>query len=115
MTQTIDPVELKVAAEHLEWVLQQYPESEEVQALLRALLPLIEAAKAGLVAMPIDAGEIPGTRNNAEGVYIPYRNPSVGDAYAKFKIELGGGLTEQDRLRHAEMEAFRQTLLVSKS
>ena len=42
MAQTINPVKLKAAAEHLEWVLQQYPESEEVQSLLRSLAPLME-------------------------------------------------------------------------
>ena len=32
MTQTIDPIKLKAAAEHLEWVLKQYPYSGDVQA-----------------------------------------------------------------------------------
>ncbi|MGY1459049.1 MULTISPECIES: hypothetical protein [unclassified Luteimonas] len=111
MTQTIAPIRLRAAAEHLEWVLLQYPDSADVQGLLRALGPLIEDAKAGLIKEPIDSGRVPGTYANADGVYIPYRNPSVEDAYAKFKVELGGGLTEQDKKQHAEMEAFRQALL----
>ena len=41
MTQIIDPIKLKAAAEHLEWVLQQYPDSEDVQSLLQALQPLM--------------------------------------------------------------------------
>lgn len=44
MIQTIDPIKLKAAAEHLEWVLQQYPDSDEVQGVLHALQPLIQAA-----------------------------------------------------------------------
>ena len=115
MTRAIDRSKLKAAAEHLEWVLQQYPDSEDVQGLLRALTPLIEDARAGLIDAPIDRGKVPGTYNNADGVYIPYKNPSVGDAYAKFKIELRGGLTEQDKKRHAKMEALRQSLLDAKS
>jgi hypothetical protein len=30
MTQAIDPVKLKAAAEHLEWVLRQYPNKPAV-------------------------------------------------------------------------------------
>ena len=37
MTQTIEPVKLKVAAEHLEWVLKQYPDSEDVQRQAESL------------------------------------------------------------------------------
>lgn len=115
MTQAIDPIKLKAAADHLEWVLQQYPHSDDVQGLLRSLTPLIEDAKSGLIKTPIDSGKVPGTYNNADGVYIPYNDPSVGNAYAKFKVELRGGLTEQDEKRHAKMEAFRQSLLGGKS
>lgn len=115
MTQAIDRVKLRAAAEHLEWVLRKYPDSADVQGLLRALAPLIEDAKAGRIEEPIDSGEVPGTFNNADGVYFPYRNPSVGDAYAKFKVELAGGLTDQDKKRHAEIDAFRRSVLKGKS
>ena len=115
MLQTVDPIKLKAAAEHLEWVLMQYPDEPVVQSLLQSLLPLIEDAKAGRVTAAIDSSKVPGTYSNADGAFIPFKSPSVGDAYAKFKIELGGGLTEQDRKRHAEMEAFRQSLLDNKS
>jgi len=111
MTQAIDPIKLKAAAEHLEWVLRQYPDEPVVQGLLESLLPLIEDAKGGLVKAPIDSGKVPGTYNNADGVYIPYKNPSVGDAYAKFKVELGGGLTERARRQLAEMEEYRKSLI----
>ena len=96
MTQTIDPEKLKAAAAHLEWVLHQYPESEDVKNLLRALLPLIEAAKAGSVKFPIDRVQIPGAYNFADCLYIPYNNPSVGGAYAQFITEMEGGTTELD-------------------
>lgn len=31
MAQAIDPIRLKSAAEHLEWVLKQHPDAENVQ------------------------------------------------------------------------------------
>lgn len=93
MTQTIDPIKLKAAAEHLEWVLEQYPDEPVVHGLLESLSPLIEDAKAALIKAPIYSGGVPGAYGNADGVYVPFKDPSVGDAYAKFKVELGGGLT----------------------
>lgn len=96
MTQAIDPIKLKAAAEHLEWVLHQYPDSEDVQVLLRALAPTIESAKAGLVGAPIDRIEIPCAHNYADGRYVPYKHPNVGDAYAKFVTEIEGGESEVD-------------------
>jgi hypothetical protein len=107
MTQTIDPIKLKAAAEHLEWVLRQYPESEEVQSLLRALTPLIEDAKAERVQGLVESKQVPGAWNFGEGSYVPYKLPSVGDAYARFITELEGGLSEEDRHRLARMEALR--------
>jgi gamma-glutamyl-gamma-aminobutyrate hydrolase PuuD len=115
MTQAIDPIKLKAAAEHLEWVLKQYPDSEDVQSLLRALLPLVEDAKACKVLEPVDSMDIPGAYNFSDGVYEPYKDPDVGTAYARFSIEMRGGLTEQDKKRRAEMEAYRKTLLEAKS
>ena len=110
MNQAIDAIKLKVAAEHLEWVLKQYPDSEDVQGLLNSLLPLIEDAKAGRILEPMDRIDIPGAYNFADGLYTPYKNPDVGDAYASFRIEMGGGLTEQDKQRHARMEAMRKAI-----
>lgn len=110
MTQTIDPVKLKAAAEHLEWVLQQYPDSDDVQSLLRSLTPLIEDAKAGRTLTPMDSMDIPGAWNFGDGRYIPYKSPSVGEAYADFITEMEGGLTEQDKQQLAEMEAYRRGL-----
>ncbi|KAA0069269.1 hypothetical protein [Rhodanobacter sp. T12-5] len=111
MTQTIDPIKLKAAAEHLEWVLKQYPDSEDVQSLLRALTPLIEDAKANQVLEPIERRDIPGAWNFGDGRYISYANPSVDNAYAEFSIELRGGLTEQDRQRIARMDAMRKAMM----
>jgi hypothetical protein len=39
MTQAIDPIKVKAAAEHLEWILNQYPNEPAVQGMLRDLLP----------------------------------------------------------------------------
>lgn len=108
MTQIIDPIKLKAAAEHLEWVLQQYPESEEVQGLLRALTPLIEDAKAERVLEPVESKQVPGAWSFGEGSYVPYKSPSVGEAYARFITELEGGLTDEDKKRLARMEALRK-------
>ncbi|HET6433828.1 hypothetical protein [Dyella sp.] len=107
MTQTIDPIKLKAAAEHLEWVLQQYPESEEVQGLLRALSPLIEDAKAQRVLEPIERRKVPGAYNFGDGVYIPYQDPSVDEAYVAFSIEIRGGLTEQEKRINADTAAMQ--------
>lgn len=107
MNQTIDPIKLKAAAAHLEWVLQQYPDSEEVQGLLRALTPLIESAKSRGIESPIDSNDVPGAYNFAQGLYMPFETPNVGGAYSDFIDELRGGLTEQDRQILAQMQTMR--------
>ena len=94
MTQAIDPVKLKAAAEHLEWALKQYPNSEDVQSLLRSLTHLTEVAKAGRVLAPTDRMDIPGAWNFSDGRYIPYQSPSVDSAYSDFVTEMRGGWTE---------------------
>ncbi|WP_431110199.1 hypothetical protein [Variovorax paradoxus] len=105
MTQAIDPINLKAAAEHLEWVCQQYPNVQDVQALYRGLLPLIEDAKAGRVLMPVDRQEVPGWYLMTEGIYRPYENPDIEDAYYKFRTEMGSGLTDQDEKFLAKLSA----------
>lgn len=108
MTQHIDAAKLRSAAEHLEWVLNQYPDSTDVKGLQDALKALIEEAKAGRVLNVMDGMRIPGAYNFADGRYIPYRNPSVGDAYARFVNEMQGGLTEEDKERIARLDAMRK-------
>ncbi|MCP1376343.1 hypothetical protein [Dyella lutea] len=108
MTQTIDPAKLKEAAEHLEWVLKQYPDSEDVQSLLRALKPLLDEAKAGRVLQPVDRRDIPGAYNFADGRYVDFTDPDVDDAYVGFSIEMRGGLTEQEKRINARMDAMRK-------
>jgi hypothetical protein len=73
---------------------------------------MIEDAKAGQVIEPVDRINIPGGYFFADGVYRPFKNPNVEEAYVDFKIEMSGGLTEQNKRRYAEMAAYRQTLLV---
>ena len=97
MSQAIDPIRLKAAAEHLEWVLQQYPEDEEARGLLHALRPLIDAAVSGDVSSPMDRRDIPGAYNFANGAYTAFKDPNLEDAYVAFSIELRGGLTEQEQ------------------
>lgn len=110
MTQQIDPVKLKAAAEHLEWVCQQYPNDEKVQGLYRGLLPMIEDAKAGRVIEPIkDYYDIPSRwAVSAEGMYRQYTDPNVEGAYVDFATEMEGGLTEQDRQFLEKWEAKEQ-------
>lgn len=110
MTQKIDPIKLKAAAEHLEWVLRQYPDSDDVQSLLRSLTQLIEDAKAGRVFEAMDRDDVPGAWNFADGRYIPYANPSVDNSYVEFSIELRGGLTEEDKQRIARLDGMRKAM-----
>lgn len=106
MTQAIDPVKLKAAAEHLEWVLQQYPNNSDVQGLLQSLTPLIEDAKAGRVLVPVD--KVPCAYNFADGMYVPYDKPSIEDAYYEFAAQLRGGRDEQELRIIAAVEADRR-------
>lgn len=110
-TRAIDPVKLKAAAEHLEWVLLQYPESEDVQSLLRALMPLIEDAKVDRVQAPVDSMmDIPGAYNFSDGRYVPYRTPDVGEAYAIFMAEMEGGLSEEEEGLLADVDDIRNPI-----
>ena len=72
MTQKIDPVKLKAAAEHLEWVCQQYPDNEDVQGLYRGLQTMIEDAKAGRVTVPIE--RVPFWHQHSDNAYIPLKS-----------------------------------------
>lgn len=110
MAQTIDPLKLKAAAEHLEWVLEQYPDSDDVQSLLRSLTPLIGDAKAGRVLTPVDRMKIPGAWTFADGRYIPYDNPNVDSAYVAFSIEMRGGLSEDEKEINARIDAMRRAM-----
>ena len=112
MTQKIDPARLKAAAEHLEWVCQQYPDEERVQGLLQGLRPLIEDAKAGRVLIPIpDRFDLPFRwAVSGEGLYRDYADPDVEGAYVDFGIELEGGLSEQEKQILADMEAQREAI-----
>jgi len=107
MTQQIDPAKLRASAEHLEGVLNEYPDSDDVQSLLGALRPLLDDAKAGRISQPIDSVSVPGAYNFGDGLYVPYRSPDVGEAYAQFTTELAGGLSEQERRILARMQAAR--------
>lgn len=110
MTQAIDPVKLKAAAQHLEWVLKQYPDVEDVQSLLRALTPMIEDAKSGSVLEPVGQGNIPRAWNFSDGRYISYRSPSVDSAYVTFIIEMEGGLSDEEKQLNARMDAMRKRM-----
>ena len=110
MKQTIDPVKLRLAAVRLRWVLLQYPESGDVRMLLGALTPLLEDAESGRIQKVVDSNDVPGAYNFADGMYIPYEDPSVDEAYTSFRNELKGGLTEQDRRILARMAAIQASI-----
>jgi len=110
MTRTIDPVKLKAAAEHLEWVLKQYPDSEDVQSLLHSLAPMIEDAKAGEISEPINQRDIPEAWNFGDGRYTSYKSPSINRAYADFVDEMEGGLSEQKKRIRADTDAMLQAM-----
>lgn len=112
MTQHIDPVKLKAAAEHLEWVLRQYPDESSVQALLQELQPLIEDAKAGRVSSPIaNRNDIPSRwAVSAEGLYRAYVDPDIEGAYVAFAIEMEGGLTEDGKEINAILENIKRKI-----
>ena len=116
MTQKIDPIKLKAAAERLEWVCQQYPGEAAVQSLYQGLRSMIEDAKAGRVLVPVaHRQDIPSRwAVSAEGLYREYANPSIESAYVAFAIEMEGGLTEQDQRIIARMKAHRDSLLKGK-
>lgn len=109
MTQRIDPIKLKAVAEHLEWVLKQYPDSEDVQDLLHSLTPLLGDAKAGRVIEPVDNMKIPGAWNFSDGRYVSYKDPGVDSAYVAFVVEMEGGLSDQEKQLNARMDALRRT------
>lgn len=110
MAKTIDSKKLKDAAERLEWVLHQYPDSDEVARLLTSLSALIEDAKAGRVLVPINGSDVPGAYDFTDGRFIPYREPNVDNAYSDFVDEIEGGLSEEDKERIARMDAMRQAM-----
>lgn len=109
MTQAIDPIKLKAAAEHLEWVLKQYPDNDDVQGLHHALLRLIEDAKAEKVSEVME--RIPCEYNFADGIYRSYKDPNVEDAYVAFAREMRGGLTEKERQLLSRMEDMRKAAM----
>ncbi|MEZ5703195.1 MAG: hypothetical protein R3E42_16390 [Burkholderiaceae bacterium] len=113
MTQKIDPIKLKAAAEHLEWACQQYPDEEAVQSLYQGLQPMIEDAKTGRVLEPItDRNDIPYRwAVSAEGLYRAYVDPDIEGAYVAFAIQMEGGLTEQDKRIHARIKAIQDAIL----
>ena len=113
MTQKIDLIKLKAAAENLEWVCQQYPNDEKVQGLYRGLLPMIEDAKAGRVTQPVaDRHDIPFRwAVSGERLFDEYKNPDVEGAYVNFAIEMEGGLSDVGKQLVSEIEAMAKEIL----
>lgn len=113
MTQKIDPIKLKVAAEHLEWVCRQYPNEESVQHVLKVMQPMIDDAKAGRILEPIsDRFDMPFRwAMSAEGLFRAFADPDLEGAYVDFGVELEGGPSEQEKRILADMEAQRAAIL----
>lgn len=108
MSKTIDAEKLKAAAEHLEWVLNQYSENGDVRKLLSAMSVIINEAKAGMISVPTEM--IPCRHLITEGIYRDFENPSVESAYYSFATEMRGGPTKREVERQARMEAAWQAL-----
>lgn len=113
MTNKIDPIKLKAAAEHLEWVCQQYPNEEKVRHLFEALQVTIRRAKSGEIQEPIaDRADMPYRwAMTVEGLFRDYTDPDIEGAYLNFGIELSGGLSDQEKRLLEEMEAQRAAIL----
>lgn len=107
MTQSIDQVRLRAAAEHLEWTLCQHPTANHAQSLLASLRPLIDAAKAAQLSGPMDPHDVPGAYNFGDGLYLDLREPNVPNAYAAFTTELAGGLSDREKQIMERMRAAR--------
>lgn len=105
MAQAIDQARLRAAAEHLDWVLSCYPEHERANNLRARFAPLIEQAKAGLIAELQDPDDFPAGRALAEGFYADLKDPNVEDALVAFSIELRGGLSDREKRLVGELEA----------
>ena len=113
MTQQIDPVKLKAAAEHLEWVCQQYPDNEDVQYMLNKLLPIIQDAKAGKITEIMNMKDVPfNWAVNSEGLYNKYRNPDIPNAYIQLQTELEGGLSDEDKEINVIIEGIKKQRIV---
>lgn len=97
MTQSIDQVRLRAAAEHLEQVLEYYAEYPEVRGLCESLASLIAAAKAGRILAPLDLRDIPGGWHLAEGTFRDLRDPNLERAYGDFATELQGGWSDREK------------------
>ena len=64
--------------------------SRDANRLLLDLKPLILKAKGGEIDFPYEWGNIPGGRAFLEGGLV--ENSALEEAYAKFKVELSGGM-----------------------
>lgn len=91
----MDKLVLKSAAEKFERELAKLAGDSEVVSLRSAMLPLIDAAKAGRIEAALQWREIPGARLFSEGDLRRHRE--LESAYSAFCVELTGG--ESDALR----------------
>lgn len=86
----MDQVLLAASAATLENILLQYVGRDaEASALHAALAPLIEDARKGKIATPVEWRDVPGGYAFSEGRLRQYAD--LEQAYAAFKIEVTGG------------------------
>ena len=97
MTNSIDQLRLRAAAEQLEVALLQHADDAYARALLQSFAPLLEAAKAERLREAIDQHDVPGAYNFGDGRFSGLQAPNVDDAYAAFATELAGGLSGRER------------------
>jgi hypothetical protein len=86
----MDQFRLAASAEKLEKLLLQYAATDaEVGGLQKALSGLINDARAGKIAAPLEWRDVPGTHSFTEGYLRKYGDLEA--AHADFKIEVTGG------------------------
>ena len=103
----MDRAALASTAREFEELLGRYATSSpEARSLLAQLQPIIEAAIAGRIRMPLDQAQIPGGRYFLEGELGEYRD--LEDCYARLNIELTGGRTESVQKILAYIESVQR-------
>lgn len=108
----MDALEIKKCAENLESLLIKYSKSsKEADLLYDSLIDLITKAKQGGLTQPLKYSDVPGdfffTERNL-GRYL-----DLESAYAKFKIEISVGKTDQIKALLKTIEGYQSKNKIS--
>ncbi|AQS83643.1 MAG: hypothetical protein ABF876_05770 [Acetobacter aceti] len=105
----MDQALIRKTAEELEFVLNKYCDVNEYAGYLKnSMMPFVDDAKAGKITKPVEWGDVPG------GILFDERGLSqfddLEDAYANFKHEITGGMTEDRKKLFAIFEENRKEI-----